>query len=141
MSSHYFVGSQADNLSTWTLIIHAQLSHCDRPRRKLPSMSVSVEIRLGKSHLRGDQYRLHLPAIIISQLRPRPSHRLVYILISDCLATASIKPTVHEQLNLQAVHTCVGTPPVRPRVEGRCFQGGCERCWVGCYTGALSDVV
>ena len=87
-SLYYFVGSQADHLFYLDLIIHARLSYCHRPRRrKLRNLSVSVESRLGKPHLRGDQYRLHLLAIIVPQLRPRP--------VTPALQHSHIRPLRH----------------------------------------------
>ena len=87
--------------STWTPIIHARPSPCDRPRsrrrRKLRNVSVSVGSRLGKPRLRASTSR---PSSFpdITSIQP---HWPIYILIPNSLTISLIKTTVHKQLFLR----------------------------------------
>ena len=119
----WFPGRQS--FSTWTLIIHARLSPCDRPRRRsrLQNVSVSVGSRLGKPSLKGDQYHLHFPAIMVLQRRPRPAalaHR-----------RSHTRPPHHHHYQNNCpqaalppeVHTCVRTQRARiAAVAGPCCR-------------------
>ena len=113
-ASNYFVSSQADSL----FYVHPHHTRATVPMRpptqtQTTERIVSVGSRLGKPSLRGDQYRLHLPAIIVPQRCPcpaaptrlhshtqQPRHRPYQ---NNC-PRAALSPKAR---------TCVGTLPAR----------------------------
>ena len=118
-SSNYFVGSQADNL----FYLDPHQTRATVPLRpptqtQTTERIVSVESRLGHPCLRGDQYNLHLPAIIVSQCRPHPA--------AQARLRSHTRPPRHRPYQNNCprtalhpdMHTCIGTRLARMVVVG-----------------------
>ena len=104
-------------------------------RRRL--QKVSVESRLGKPRMRGDQYHLCLPTDI-TRVQPAAPARLHsptrpprHHLYQNNYSRAALPPEAHVRWNSG------GTNEAWVGAGGRC----CQRCGFGCYADALGDVV